>query len=448
MAAMLVGGRRSGPRPKPASPSCAPSWRTGIAVVDPGRPCCCARLRAILPAGPRRYAWRRWLRACLPIAASDLASARPSASSTSSCSACSLRPPRSGSTSPRPGSSNSWSSCISPPPPPRRSASPPPMRPGTAARLCRGWSPTAGAPDPGGHRRDRRSPSSRPRPCCSACSAPNSGTACPSSPSSSPAASPRAPSVRARTFSTCWAASASPPASPLACWVLAGGLCFVAGPGARGDRARRRHGARDRGASRRHGLGGARGARSGHAGPDRSVREMGSMSAAHARRIAPAYTHAITTLASLGREAAAWDDLSARAGDAHPFFGRHVMQAHLASGLASSDLRVVVVRGPERLEAVLPFRRSYDICGLGRSVPLPFVSPFITASAPLVAEGPEQARDSGRPGGGPCRRFRRAGMALAAALGRGGAGPGPARRDGGGRVGSRRGGAVRPSGPR
>lgn len=114
------------------------------------------------------------------------------------------------------------------------------------------------------------------------------------------------------------------------------------------------------------------------------------MSAAHARRIAPAYTHAITTLASLGREAAAWDDLSARAGDAHPFFGRHVMQAHLASGLASSDLRVVVVRGPERLEAVLPFRRSYDICGLGRSVLLPFVSPFITASAPLVAAGPDR----------------------------------------------------------
>lgn len=114
------------------------------------------------------------------------------------------------------------------------------------------------------------------------------------------------------------------------------------------------------------------------------------MSAAHARRIAPAYTHAITTLASLGREAAAWDDLSARAGDAHPFFGRHVMQAHLASGLASSDLRVVVVRGPERLEAVLPFRRSYDICGLGRSVLLPFVSPFITASAPLVADGPDR----------------------------------------------------------
>ena len=33
------------------------------------------RLVVSLPAGPRHYAWRRWFRACLPIAASDLASA-------------------------------------------------------------------------------------------------------------------------------------------------------------------------------------------------------------------------------------------------------------------------------------------------------------------------------------------------------------------------------------
>ncbi|MGU3358840.1 GNAT family N-acetyltransferase [Methylobacterium sp. M6A4_1b] len=115
------------------------------------------------------------------------------------------------------------------------------------------------------------------------------------------------------------------------------------------------------------------------------------MSAVHARWIAaPAYTHAITTLAALGREAAAWDDLSARSGDAHPFFSRHVMQAHLASGLAPPNLRVVVVRGPDRLEALLPFRRSYDICGLGRPVALPFVSPFVTATAPLTAAGPDR----------------------------------------------------------
>jgi O-antigen/teichoic acid export membrane protein len=35
-------------------------------------------LGRVLPAGPRRYAWRRWFRACLPIAASDLAGAASS----------------------------------------------------------------------------------------------------------------------------------------------------------------------------------------------------------------------------------------------------------------------------------------------------------------------------------------------------------------------------------
>lgn len=47
---------------------------TGVAVaIQAGM--LLARLRRTVPAGPRRYAWRRWFRACLPIAASDLASA-------------------------------------------------------------------------------------------------------------------------------------------------------------------------------------------------------------------------------------------------------------------------------------------------------------------------------------------------------------------------------------
>ncbi|WP_082504015.1 GNAT family N-acetyltransferase [Methylobacterium sp. Leaf117] len=103
-----------------------------------------------------------------------------------------------------------------------------------------------------------------------------------------------------------------------------------------------------------------------------------------------AYSCAVTTLDALGQDAAAWDDLSSRSGDAHPFYSRHVMLAHRASGLAAPDLRVVVVRFGDRLEAVLPFRRSYDICGLGRCVSLPYLSPFITATAPLVANGPER----------------------------------------------------------
>ncbi|MCJ2033985.1 GNAT family N-acetyltransferase [Methylobacterium sp. J-068] len=114
------------------------------------------------------------------------------------------------------------------------------------------------------------------------------------------------------------------------------------------------------------------------------------MIAARSARATSSPGYAITTLSALGAEARAWDALSARAGDAHPFYGRHVMQAHAESGLASPDLSILVVRGPGRIEALLPFRISYDICGLGRPVALPFVSPFITATAPLVAAGPER----------------------------------------------------------
>ncbi len=76
------------------------------------------RLRRILPPGPRRYAWRRWFGACLPIAASDLASAGFNFIDVVVLSL--LAPPATvGLYSPRPASSNSWSSCTSPPPPPR-----------------------------------------------------------------------------------------------------------------------------------------------------------------------------------------------------------------------------------------------------------------------------------------------------------------------------------------
>lgn len=107
-------------------------------------------------------------------------------------------------------------------------------------------------------------------------------------------------------------------------------------------------------------------------------------------RAAPALAVSVTTLAALGAEAEAWDALAARAGDAHPYYSRHVMQAHAASGLARPDLPVLTVRSARGLEALLPFRLAYDICGLGRPVALPFVSPFITATAPLVAGGPER----------------------------------------------------------
>ncbi|MCJ2083022.1 GNAT family N-acetyltransferase [Methylobacterium sp. J-090] len=102
-------------------------------------------------------------------------------------------------------------------------------------------------------------------------------------------------------------------------------------------------------------------------------------------------TFAMLDLAALGRDAAAWDDLVGRAIDPHPHYSRHVLAAHRAAGLASDDLRIVVVRSGARLGAVLPFRLGYDLCNLGRPIARPFLSPFVTATLPLVADGPDRS---------------------------------------------------------
>ena len=88
---------------------------------------------------------------------------------------------------------------------------------------------------------------------------------------------------------------------------------------------------------------------------------------------------------ALAAEPAAWDDLMARALSPHPHYSRHVMAAHRSAGLAPGDLGVVVVRRGGRLDAVMPFRLVPDICGLGRPVAKPFLSPFVTETTPLVA---------------------------------------------------------------
>lgn len=97
----------------------------------------------------------------------------------------------------------------------------------------------------------------------------------------------------------------------------------------------------------------------------------------------------IVPVADLARDPALWDDLVARARDPHPHYSRHVLAAHRDAGLAPDDLAAVVVRRGDRLDAVLPFRMTHDLCGLGRSVARPFLSPFVTSTAPLVADGPD-----------------------------------------------------------
>ncbi|MCJ2086536.1 GNAT family N-acetyltransferase [Methylobacterium sp. E-005] len=90
-------------------------------------------------------------------------------------------------------------------------------------------------------------------------------------------------------------------------------------------------------------------------------------------------------------EAQAWDALFAAAAAPHPHYARHVLAAHRAAGLLPSGLRFVTVRRGDRLTALLPCAPARDLSGLGGRMMRPFLSPFVTATAPLIADGPERA---------------------------------------------------------
>jgi CelD/BcsL family acetyltransferase involved in cellulose biosynthesis len=89
--------------------------------------------------------------------------------------------------------------------------------------------------------------------------------------------------------------------------------------------------------------------------------------------------------------AEAWDALFAAAAHPHPHFSRHVLAAHEAAGLLPAGLQFVTVRRGERLVALLPCAPARDVSALGGRVMRPFLSPFVTATAPLIAEGPDRA---------------------------------------------------------
>lgn len=105
------------------------------------------------------------------------------------------------------------------------------------------------------------------------------------------------------------------------------------------------------------------------------------------RPLAPPLGIAVTTAAALAAEGDGWDDLLGRAERPHPYFGRQAIEAHRAGGLAPEDLRVLALREGGRLAAVLPFRTAREIGALGAPVARPFLSPFVTATPPLVADG-------------------------------------------------------------
>lgn len=87
-------------------------------------------------------------------------------------------------------------------------------------------------------------------------------------------------------------------------------------------------------------------------------------------------------------DATEWDDLFVRARMPQPYYGRHVLDAHAGAELLPPGLRFVTVRSGGRLDALLPFRLSRDVTALGGHVARPLLTPFITASLPLVADGP------------------------------------------------------------
>lgn len=106
--------------------------------------------------------------------------------------------------------------------------------------------------------------------------------------------------------------------------------------------------------------------------------------------LAAAPSCAVTTLAAVSREPAAWDALVARADRPTPDYARRVLEAHRDHGLAPADLPCLAVRAGPDLLALLPYRIGRGPLGLGR-VARPFASPYLTVTAPLVVAGPEGA---------------------------------------------------------
>uniref|UniRef100_A0ABU7TJG4 Cellulose biosynthesis protein CelD n=1 Tax=Methylobacterium oryzae TaxID=334852 RepID=A0ABU7TJG4_9HYPH len=90
-------------------------------------------------------------------------------------------------------------------------------------------------------------------------------------------------------------------------------------------------------------------------------------------------------------EPEAWDALVTVSAAPHPHFSRHVVEAHRTAGLLPAALRYVAVREGDRLVALLPYRAARDLSGLGGRILRPFLSPYVTATAPLVADGPARA---------------------------------------------------------
>lgn len=87
----------------------------------------------------------------------------------------------------------------------------------------------------------------------------------------------------------------------------------------------------------------------------------------------------------------AWDALFTASATPHPHYAHHSVAAHQAAGMLPEAVSFVTVHRGDRLAALLPFALRRDLTGLGGRVARPFLSPLVTATAPLVIDGPERA---------------------------------------------------------
>lgn len=90
-------------------------------------------------------------------------------------------------------------------------------------------------------------------------------------------------------------------------------------------------------------------------------------------------------------EPEAWDALFAASATPHPHYARQTIAAHQAAGMLPAAVSFVTVHRGDRLSALLPFAFRRDLTGLGGRVARPFLSPLVTATTPLVIDGPERA---------------------------------------------------------
>jgi CelD/BcsL family acetyltransferase involved in cellulose biosynthesis len=100
----------------------------------------------------------------------------------------------------------------------------------------------------------------------------------------------------------------------------------------------------------------------------------------------PAFAE-IVDLPWLRARAAAWDELLAGATYTNPFFGRHVIEAHAATGLIRRDLRFLVVCQGDELRALVPVEPGGARLALRRAGGV-WLSRIINVNAtPLLARG-------------------------------------------------------------